>query len=78
METFLRALLDSQDEHRVWFMDEVDKLFLAPFASDFFGLVRSWHNSRSTEQPVELFPQAEAQISYVGRSLSRRSMTAAP
>ena len=30
-------------------MDEVDKLFLAPFASDFFGLVRSWHNSRSTE-----------------------------
>src|SRR5438874_1977799 len=30
-------------------MDEVDKLFTAPFASDFFGLVRSWHNSRSTE-----------------------------
>jgi len=49
METFLRALLDSQEEHMVWFMDEVDKLFLAPFASDFFGLVRSWHNSRSTE-----------------------------
>jgi len=30
-------------------MDEVDKLFTAPFASDFFGLVRSWHNSHSTE-----------------------------
>ncbi len=49
METFLRELLDSADEPVVWFMDEVDKLFLAPFASDFFGLVRSWHNSRSTE-----------------------------
>lgn len=49
METFLRALIDTQEEHLVWFMDEVDKLFLAPFASDFFGLVRSWHNSRSTE-----------------------------
>ncbi|HLK59061.1 MAG TPA: AAA-like domain-containing protein [Chthonomonadaceae bacterium] len=49
METFLRELLDAEEEPLVWFMDEVDKLFLAPFASDFFGLVRSWHNSRSTE-----------------------------
>lgn len=49
MENFLRELLDSADEHLVWFMDEVDKLFAAPYASDFFGLVRSWHNSRSTE-----------------------------
>jgi len=49
MENFLRDLLDSSDEPLVWYMDEVDKLFSAPFASDFFGLVRSWHNSRSTE-----------------------------
>lgn len=49
METFLRELLDAAEEPLVWCMDEVDKLFLAPFASDFFGLVRSWHNSRSTE-----------------------------
>lgn len=49
METFLRELLDVEEVPLVWFMDEVDKLFLAPFASDFFGLVRSWHNSRSTE-----------------------------
>ncbi|CAN5466625.1 hypothetical protein BH11ARM1_BH11ARM1_01560 [soil metagenome] len=49
MESFLRALLDSSDVPLVWFMDEVDKVFTAPFASDFFGLVRSWHNSRSTE-----------------------------
>ena len=49
MENFLRELLDAGDAPLVWFMDEVDKLFAAPFASDFFGLVRSWHNSRSTE-----------------------------
>src|SRR5207248_9173699 len=49
MENFLRELLDASEEPLVWFMDEVDKLFAAPFASDFFGLVRSWHNSRSTE-----------------------------
>jgi hypothetical protein len=49
MENFLRELLDASDAPLVWCMDEVDKLFTAPFASDFFGLVRSWHNSRSTE-----------------------------
>lgn len=37
------------DRPLVWFLDEVDKLFPAPFAGDFFGLVRSWHNARSTE-----------------------------
>jgi class 3 adenylate cyclase len=49
MDNFLRELLDASEERLVWCMDEVDKLFAAPFASDFFGLVRSWHNSRSTE-----------------------------
>lgn len=49
MENFLRDMLDARNEPLVWFMDEVDKLFTASFASDFFGLVRSWHNSRSTE-----------------------------
>jgi hypothetical protein len=28
-------------------MDEVDRLLQTPFHSDFFGLVRSWHNSRA-------------------------------
>lgn len=49
MDNFVRALLDAADEPLVWFMDEGDKLFGVPFASDFFGLVRSWHNSRATE-----------------------------
>ena len=49
LENFLRELLDADPRPLVWMMDETDKLFSAPFASDFFGLVRSWHNARSTE-----------------------------
>ena len=49
MDNLLRAYLESQKGHLIWFMDEADKLFGAPFASDFFGLVRSWHNARATE-----------------------------
>jgi len=49
MENFLRELIDHSPEPMIWFMDEADKLFGASFASDFFGLIRSWHNSRSTE-----------------------------
>ena len=49
MDNFVRALLESSDTPFVWFMDEADKLFGVPFASDFFGLVRSWHNCRATE-----------------------------
>ncbi|HLK15177.1 MAG TPA: AAA-like domain-containing protein [Fimbriimonadaceae bacterium] len=49
LDNFVRALLEASPEPFVWFMDEADKLFGVPFASDFFGLVRSWHNSRATE-----------------------------
>ncbi|MDF5733277.1 MAG: AAA-like domain-containing protein [Rhizonema sp. PD38] len=28
-------------------MDEVDKVFDAPFRNDFFGMLRNWHNSRA-------------------------------
>lgn len=28
-------------------IDEVDRMFLSPFSSDFFGMLRSWHNRRS-------------------------------
>ncbi len=49
MDNFVRALIDDSQTPLVWFMDEADKLFGVPFASDFFGLVRSWHNSRATE-----------------------------
>jgi len=48
-EYFLRDLLDAEDIPMVWFMDEADKMFSAPFSTDFFGLVRSWHNDRAAE-----------------------------
>jgi class 3 adenylate cyclase len=31
----------------VWGLDEVDRLFACDFASDVFGLFRSWHNERA-------------------------------
>ncbi len=49
LDNFIRSLLESFNEPLVWFMDEGDKLFGLPFASDFYGLIRSWHNSRATE-----------------------------
>src|SRR5262245_50704723 len=33
----------------VWGVDEVDRLFWRPFASEVFGLFRSWHNARSLD-----------------------------
>lgn len=67
MEIFLRDLLDASEEPLVWVMDEVDKLFTAPFASDFFGLVRSWYNSRSTE-PQGLWHKLTVVIAYATES----------
>ena len=32
-------------------MDEVESIFDAPFRSDFFGMLRSWHNSRVGQSP---------------------------
>lgn len=63
MDNFVRAAIESADGPLVWFMDEADKLFGAPFASDFFGLVRSWHNSRATE-PGGPWPRFTVVIGY--------------
>lgn len=63
LDNFMRALLESSNLPCVWFMDEADKLFGSPFASDFFGLVRSWHNSRATE-PGGLWHRLTVVISY--------------
>jgi hypothetical protein len=49
MDIFLREALSASEKPFVWFMDEADRLFGLPFASEFFGLVRSWHNSRAIE-----------------------------
>jgi hypothetical protein len=33
----------------VWGLDEVDRLFSFPYASEIFGLFRSWHNLRALD-----------------------------
>ena len=49
-ERFLRRqILDEIPTHLVWAMDEVDRLFACSFASEVFGLFRSWHNERSLD-----------------------------
>lgn len=50
MDSFIRSLLDHSDIPLVWFVDEADRLFTSRFASDFFGLIRSWHNARATDR----------------------------
>jgi hypothetical protein len=47
-ERFLRRrILSNVSQHLIWGMDEVDRLFSCSFASEVFGLFRSWHNERS-------------------------------
>ena len=41
-----RHLLHAVSGSLVLAMDEVDRMFYCPFRSDFFGMLRSWHNSR--------------------------------
>lgn len=42
-----RRILRTAGKHLVWAMDEVDRLFRYSFSTEFFGLLRTWHNDRS-------------------------------
>jgi ribosomal protein L29 len=44
-----RYLLKEIDAPLVLAMDEVESMFEADFRSDFFGMLRSWHNSRAAK-----------------------------
>ena len=44
-----REILAKRETPLVWGLDEVDRLFVTPFGSEFFGLVRSWHNERALD-----------------------------
>jgi hypothetical protein len=44
-----RHALGASSAPIVWGLDEVDRLFSRPFASEVFGLFRSWHNARSLD-----------------------------
>jgi DNA-binding SARP family transcriptional activator len=44
-----RTVLPALQGPLVWGLDEVDRLFACPFASDVFGLFRSWHDERALD-----------------------------
>jgi hypothetical protein len=49
-ERFLeRDVLGAVSSPIVWALDEVDRLFVVPFAGEVFGLFRSWHNQRALD-----------------------------
>jgi hypothetical protein len=49
-ERFLRReVLGRLETPLAWGLDEVDRLFVTPFGSEFFGLLRSWHNERALD-----------------------------
>jgi hypothetical protein len=50
MDGLIRKLLEASPEPLVWFIDEADRIFASPFASEFYGLVRSWHNGRAMDR----------------------------
>lgn len=43
------CLLPQCDRPLVMAMDEVESMFVTPFRSEFFGMLRSWYNQRATE-----------------------------
>ena len=46
---FMRREVLRQEAHVVWALDEVDRLFPYPYASEVFGLFRAWHNRRALD-----------------------------
>lgn len=49
-ERFMRReVLARLETPLVWGLDEVDRLFVTPFGSEVFGLLRSWHNERALD-----------------------------
>ena len=60
---FVETILAHVSGAVVWAMDEADRLFETPFADDFFGLVRSWHNRRAID-PHSAFNKLTLVIAY--------------
>ncbi|MEM9090903.1 MAG: AAA-like domain-containing protein, partial [Cyanobacteria bacterium P01_F01_bin.53] len=57
-ETYMRRyLLKSLDGPLVLAMDEVDRVLNTGFRSDFFGMLRSWHNKRAMSKLWRRFSQ---------------------
>jgi len=48
-----RVILTEHQCPIVWGLDEVDRLFTCEFASEVFGLFRSWHNKRALDPAAQ-------------------------
>jgi serine/threonine protein kinase len=44
-----REVLEKMTTPLIWGLDEVDRLFTCPYASEVFGLFRTWHNERAVD-----------------------------
>jgi hypothetical protein len=63
-EEFIRnQILSNSTQPFLLALDEVDRLFTRPYGSDFFGLIRSWHNRRALE-PGGPWSQLTVAIAY--------------
>jgi hypothetical protein len=49
LDAALGKMLSQVDDQVCWAIDEADRLFGRPYANDFFGLLRSWHNRRALD-----------------------------
>ena len=55
--SYMKQLLKAIDEPMMLAMDEVDRVLDTPFRSDFFGMLRSWHNKRAMSKVWRRFSQ---------------------
>ncbi len=58
-----REVLAHIDAPLVWGLDEVDRIFNCTYASEIFGLFRSWHNLRALD-PAGPWPQLTLALAY--------------
>jgi class 3 adenylate cyclase len=58
-----REVLGNSKATVVWGLDEVDRLFVCDFASEIFGLFRSWHNERALD-PAGPWSRISLAIAY--------------
>lgn len=64
LEMFLQSRILAADPSPViWALDETDRLLGSPFASDIFGLFRSWHNRRALK-PTSAWSRLTLAIGY--------------
>ncbi|MEO2005487.1 MAG: AAA-like domain-containing protein, partial [Candidatus Poribacteria bacterium] len=48
-ERYVRRVALKEVDQLVWALDEVDRMFATEYASEVFGLYRSWHNKRALD-----------------------------